>query len=133
MKKVNFGGRQAVARQPPGVMNRSEDRYARTVLEVQLNAGVIVSWEFEVIKFRLGSGAWYTPDFFIITDRGRIEIHEYKGHWEQAARVRIKAAAAGFPWFRFIAITKPRGVRDYEFEDIKSHHSYTSEMLEEPQ
>lgn len=114
---------------PGGVMNGSEDLYARTVLDVRLNAGHIVYWGFEQFKFRLGCGAWYTPDFFVVTDQGRVEIHEYKGHWEIAARVRIKAAASAFPWFQFIAIQKPRGLRNYEFETIKSHHSYTSDLL----
>lgn len=125
------GHRPAQVALPGGVMNRSEDHYASDILEVRLAGGLIVYWGFEQIKFRLGCGAWYTPDFFVVRSDARIEIQEYKGHWEEAARVRIKAAASDFPWFQFLAITKPRGLRIYEYEIIKSHHSYTSGLLYE--
>ncbi len=125
------GHRPVHVQLPGGVMNQSEETYAEEVLNKRLLIGTIIYWGFEQIRFRLGSGAWYTPDFFVVTREARIEIHEFKGHWEEAARVRVKTAAADFPWFEFIAVTKKRGNRDYTYETIKSHHSYTKDTLHE--
>ena len=54
------------------------------------------------MKLRLATGAWYTPDFAAANPATRrIELHEVKGFWREAARVRIKVAAEAFPMFDF--------------------------------
>jgi len=101
------GGRAVgKGRLKPGDMNKTETRYADR-LEAMLHAHEIRWWRFEGLKFRLSDGAWYTPDFNVLTANGDVECHEVKGHWEEAARVRIKVAADQYP-FRFVACTEKR-------------------------
>lgn len=91
-------------RQPRG-MNSWEREYAH-ILECQRLAGVIQWWAFEPMKLRLATGAYYKPDFGLLTN-GVLSFVEIKGMWREAARVRIKVAAEHFP-FIFIALTKRR-------------------------
>lgn len=115
--------RRARARQLPGAMNRTEARYAREQLECSKLQGKIQGWLFEALKLRLGDRCFYTPDFLVIHADGEIELHEVKGHWEDDARVKIKAAASRFPWFTFIAVTLEKRTGHWKFEEISSHHS----------
>lgn len=66
--------------------------------------------EFEPITLKLAHRAKYTPDFCVVemTHGGavRLVFFEVKGHWREAARVRIKVAARLFPWAQFIAVKK---------------------------
>lgn len=90
-------------RQAPGVMNKTEERYANEILRPLLLAGEIVKYDFEAVKFRLAKKTFLTPDFYVVTPT-HIEIHEVKGHWEDDARVKMKVAAKLFPEFKWIAI-----------------------------
>ena len=83
-------------------MNRLESAYAK-VLEERKKTGMILLYEFESVKFRLGDGAWYTPDFMVMDRDGSIEFHETKGFMREAANVRIKVAAAKYP-FKFYLV-----------------------------
>ncbi len=83
--------------------NDTERRYA-TNLNLRVQAGEVHTWKYEEHKLKLGDGAWYTPDFLVILADGTVEIHEVKGMWREAAKVRIKVAATHHPYFRFIAI-----------------------------
>ena len=89
-------------------MNKLEAKYAAH-LEIQRRAGKILFWRFESVKFRLADRTWYTPDFYIMRPDGSIEIHETKGHWEDDARVKIKATAEQFPEFWFVAVQLKKG------------------------
>lgn len=113
--------RPARARHIPGVMNRTEACYARERLAILELDGKIQGWLFEPMKLRLGDKCFYTPDFMVVNAEGEIEFHEVKGHWEDDARVKIKAAASRFPWFLFIAIKVCKA--GFEFETIRAHHS----------
>jgi len=105
----------------PSPMNKGETRYAQS-LEHDRQARMHVRWwGFQVLKLRLGGGAWYTPDFTVISRAGAIECHEYKGHWEEAARVRIKVAASLYPWIRFVVVKGSRN--GHTTEVVKSHHA----------
>lgn len=84
-------------------MNGLETWYAED-LEARRRAGEIQHWAFEPVRFKLGEGAWYKPDFMVMLADGEIQFIETKGHWEEAARVRIKVAAELHP-FKFIALT----------------------------
>lgn len=100
-----------------GIKNGLESDYANR-LELRQKADEIVGFRFEGMRFRLGKGTYYTPDFVVITSEGAVECHETKGHWREAARVRIKVAAREFPWFRFVAVTRPPR-EDWQFEEIE--------------
>jgi hypothetical protein len=85
-----------------GRMNQTEAEYA-----AKLRADPAFVWtEFEGMKFRLANGSWFTPDFPVVfSDERGLEIHEVKGFWREAARVRIKVAARLYP-LTFRAVRK---------------------------
>lgn len=116
--KIIVEGKHLVRRRPrprhtPGKMNKTEEKYAG-YLEARKRAGEIVRWVFEPFKFRLADNTFYSPDFMVVTSE-QIEIHEYKGHWEDDARVKIKVAAELFPEFQFIAARTDKA-GSYQFE-----------------
>lgn len=83
-------------------MNKTERLYADS-LELRQRAGEVLWWAFDAVKLRLAEKTFYTPDFIVMLDTLDIEFHEVKGgFWEDDARVKIKVAAAMYP-FRFIA------------------------------
>jgi hypothetical protein len=93
-------------------------------LEARKAAGEVSWWAFETMRFRLADGAWYKPDFAVVVTfqfqadgqlwvDSKLELHEVKGHWREAARVRIKVAADRHP-FRFVAVTRKGGQWQYE-------------------
>jgi hypothetical protein len=89
-------------------MNGTEAAYAAHLGMRQL-AGEIVGWKYEAVKLRLADGAFYKPDFLVILPGGAIELHETKGHWREAARVRFKVARELFAPIVFRAIRKGEG------------------------
>ncbi len=93
-------------------MNKLESRYAGMLERLRL-LGEIEDWRFGELRFMLGEGAWYKPDFLVVKQHS-FEIHETKGFWREAARVRIKAAAHMFPWFKFKAVQFKDHVWVYE-------------------
>lgn len=88
-------------------MNKTEAAYAET-LEVRKLRGEITWYGYEAVTLKLADDCRYTPDFTVVTASGGIEFHEAKGFWRDDARVKIKVAAAQFPWARFCAVRKPR-------------------------
>jgi hypothetical protein len=95
---------QALGRLPTGTMNKTEAAYAQ-LLEIRKFAGEILWYEFEAIRLRLAKNTFYTPDFFLLTAGGQLQVHEVKGFWKDDARVKIKMAASLFP-FQFMAVTQ---------------------------
>ncbi len=96
----------------PRKMNKTEAAYARHLDALKL-AGDVRWWDFECIKLRLADDTQYIPDFLVVTREWITEVHEIKGHWRDDARVKIKVAAAHFP-FRFFGITKDKTGWDRE-------------------
>jgi hypothetical protein len=90
-----------------GKCNGLEASYAEHLTVLQAR-GEVLWWRFEGISFRLADGAIYTPDFVVQLPDGLIELHETKGHWREAARVRIKVAAELYP-FAFVAVKSVGG------------------------
>jgi len=96
-------------------MNQTERRY-ETYLGMQKQVGLVASYTFEPVKFRLGPN-WktaYMPDFLVVLPDGIVELHEVKGAskskgatagawWEEDARLKIKMAAGLLP-FRFVGV-----------------------------
>ena len=102
----------ALGRLKPGEMNKSETNYAKH-LEALKMAGEILWWKFEGVKLRLADNTFYTPDFAVLRSNGQFELHEYKGHWMDDARVKIKIAAELYP-FVFIGVQKDGNTYRYE-------------------
>lgn len=99
-------------------MNRLEARYA-AYLESLKQQGEILDYGFERIKLKLADNTFYCPDFDVTDKDNYFSIHEVKGYWEDDARVKIKVAAALFP-FAFVAI-KERPKKNgggWEFEEF---------------
>lgn len=92
----------ALGRLKTGEMNKTEQAYSDH-LNLLKHAGEILWHKFEPIKLRLADNTFYSPDFMVMNKDGLLEMHEVKGFWADDARVKIKVAAATFP-FRFIAI-----------------------------
>jgi len=89
-------------------MNKTEARYAQQ-LEALRAGGTVLWFAYEAFKLRLAKSTFYTPDFAVMLASGTLECHEVKGgHWEDDARVKIKVAAAMFP-FRFHAFQWRKG------------------------
>lgn len=94
---------QALGRLPAGTLNRTEAAYSRH-LEGLVRSGAVLDYRFEAVKLRLADNTFYSPDFVVQLADRTLECHEVKGFWTDDARVKIKVAAALFPWFRFIAV-----------------------------
>lgn len=92
----------ALGRLKTGERNKTESAY-EDVLRMRQHAGEILWYRFEGLKFRLADNTFYSPDFVVMLNSGEIEAHEVKGFWTDDARVKIKVAAAQYP-FRFVAI-----------------------------
>lgn len=101
--KPGFGGGRAL-RKKPGEMNRLEAERAAE-LEALRAAGDIVAFFFEAVTLKLAPDTRYTPDFLVVYPDGRQVIEEVKGRWEEDARVKVKVAAALFPW-EFVGLRK---------------------------
>lgn len=122
-----FGKRPRAKGRPPtklkSEMNGLESRYA-LLLEAQKRNGLILDYKYQPEKFKLAKGAYFTPDFMVLDKDGLVEVHEVKGHWEEAARVRIKVAAELHTWFLFRAVTPVKGqpgrwkVEDFGPEEV---------------
>jgi hypothetical protein len=81
--------------------NKAERSFARDYLDPLVHAGEIRSYSYEAIKFRLGDGAYFTPDFLIVWADEVLEIAEVKGFLREAARVRFLVARDLYPQFRW--------------------------------
>ena len=103
-----------VAEEPsPGPRYRSKwEREFHEILKARFK------WvEHEPLRLKIGRNAYYKPDFLVVGgyDQNLDALHpvnvvfyEVKGHWREAARVRIKVAASKYPWARFIAVVKQK-------------------------
>lgn len=83
-------------------MNKTEQAY-ESLLKLRQQAGEVLWYKFEGLKFRLADNTFYTPDFVVMLASGQMEAHEVKGFWQDDARAKIKIAADMYP-FRFIAV-----------------------------
>ena len=87
-------------------MNKTEGRYA-LFLRARRDRGEIEEFGFEVLTLKIGDDTRYTPDFLVQLPSGELECHEVKGFWRDDAFVKIKVAAALFP-FRFISVKEDK-------------------------
>lgn len=93
--------RARVPPRPQRYKNNAERDYA-VGLEAQRRAGVLREWHYEAIRLRVGGGAFYTPDFLVVTASGEVQVHEVKGHMREAARVRMLAVLDRYPFRVFV-------------------------------
>jgi len=94
-------GLQALGRLKAGTMNKTEQTYA--TLDARRHAGEVAWFKFEGVKLRLADNTFYTPDFAVMLANGTVEMHEVKGCMFDDANVKIKVAAATYPFvFRVV-------------------------------
>ncbi len=67
------------------------------MLRQRLQTGEITQFWFECMKFRLGDGSYYIPDFIVAYPDGRLHAFEVKGYWRDDARVKTRVFAALYP------------------------------------
>ena len=100
-----------LGRLAPGKMNKTEARYERELLAPAKGRGELLWYAFEAVKLRLADRTFLTVDFAVLTKDGVLELHDVKGALaivEEDAKVKMKVAAAMFP-FRFkMAFPRPR-------------------------
>ena len=94
----------ALGRLKTGEMNKTEAAYD-LVLKARYQAGEVMWYKFEGMKFRLADNTFYTPDFAVMLADGQLQMHEVKGFWQEDGRVKIKVAADMYP-YAFIALKK---------------------------
>lgn len=97
-----------------GVMNKTESLYAAE-LDLARLAGEVADYWFNPMRLRLttamdGKGVYFTVDFMVLLHDGTTFIDEVKGSGidNDAAIVRVKAAAEKFPLWRFRLIKRQR-------------------------
>lgn len=91
-------------RHKPGVMNKLEQSRADE-LELLRRSGEVIAFWFEQVTLKLADDTRYTPDFMVLYADGALVFEETKGFWEDDALVKIKVAAAMFP-FPFVGLRR---------------------------
>ena len=100
-------GLYALGRLKTGEMNKGEAEYDQHLWQ-RFFAKEILWHKFEAIKLRLADNTFYTCDFAVLTADLAFELHEVKGYWQDDARVKIKVAAAMYPFKFFLVKAKPK-------------------------
>jgi Protein of unknown function (DUF1064) len=93
---------ETVAQKAKRFRSKWEERYHAHLAALQ-RAGRVDWFAYEAIRLRLAittsngrqRTAWFTPDFAVCTDL--LELHEVKGFWREAARLRVKVVAEKYP------------------------------------
>lgn len=99
-----------------GKMNKTETRYA-LILDYRISRCDVARYEFEAVNLRLGANLHYRPDFMVVLPGGGIEFHEVKGGYiREDAAVKLKAAAARYPYFKFVLCKYEKG--EWTYKDI---------------
>lgn len=105
--RPRFRARGRTTRHVPGTMNKTEQAY-RDFLMARVAAGTVYEFAFEAVTLKLAPDTRFTPDFLVVGPDGAIELHEVKAGMrsgkaiiEDDAKVKIKVAAAKFPYLTF--------------------------------
>lgn len=92
----------ALGRMKSGERNKLEAAYEQH-LESRKQAGEVLWYKFEGMKFRLADNCFFTPDFAVLLANGEMEMHETKSYWMDGAKEKIRISAELYP-FRFVAV-----------------------------
>lgn len=84
-----------------GFRSKTEMLYAEH-LSGLCRVGKVKLFRYEPVRFRLGKGVTYTPDFQVILPDGSVEYHEVKGAFiREDARVKFRVIATVYPELTF--------------------------------
>lgn len=100
-------GHLALGRLPAGAMNKTEAAYDAYLWQLR-HAGEVLWHKFEGVKLRLADNTFLTVDFAVLPKDGILRMMEVKGFMRDDAAVKLKVAAAIYP-FRFFIVRKKGG------------------------
>lgn len=103
----------------PTQLTKTESRYWDHLLGEQA-AGRILEFRAHQVTLILGPDVRYTADFFVVLPSREMQVHEVKGPYIRSGddgMVKLRTAAAQFPWFRFIRAQEGRDLR-WTFKEI---------------
>jgi hypothetical protein len=89
-------------------MNKTEREFSE-ILNQALESGEIIRWQFEEVTLKIAPSTRYIPDFLAVLPSGAWQVFEIKGHLEDDAAVKFKAAAEKYPEISFHMLKKQRG------------------------
>jgi hypothetical protein len=89
-------------------MNKTEKEFSE-LLEEAARKGEILRWQFEEVTLKIAPSTRYIPDFIAVLPNGDWQVFEIKGHLEDDAAVKFKAAAEKYPEMSFHMLKKQRG------------------------
>lgn len=72
----------------------------------------------QAVTFRLANGCRYTPDFVVSVPDQKPVVYEVKGFMREDAAVKIKVAAAAYPWMTFVLVWRKGRASQWEFQKI---------------
>lgn len=110
----------ALGRMADGQMNKTEARYAEH-LDALKRSGEVLWWAFEGIKFKLADRTHLCVDFAVMKSDGMMQFHDVKGSKgviQDKAAVKMKVAAAQFPFPFFYAFPPSRVGGDWILESV---------------
>ena len=88
--------------------SRWESEYTN-YLTIRKLSGEISDFIYSPFKIILGDRLTYLPDFLVILPNGTHQIHEVKGFQREDSVVKFKAAAAKYPFWEFMMVSKVGG------------------------
>lgn len=89
-------------------MNKTEREFSK-ILDKAARKGEIVRWQFEEVSLKIAPSTRYIPDFIAVLPTGAWQVFEIKGHLEDDAAVKFKAAAEKYPEMSFHMLKRQRG------------------------
>lgn len=90
-------------------MNKTEQAYA-AYLEQQRMLRIVYGWAYEPVKFKLANRTFYTPDFGVWYQDGKVEMIEIKGPvLRDDAAVKFKVARAMYPMMSWRMLKRVKG------------------------
>lgn len=95
---------RAKGRLPPSAMNKTESAYDAHLWLLR-HSGAILWHKFDAVSLRLADKTWFHTDFSVLEADGTFCIRETKGWMRDDAAVKLKTAAAMYP-FRFVLVRK---------------------------
>ena len=72
----------------------------------------------QAITLKIANGCRYTPDFVEVRHGLGMRAYEVKGFMRDDAAVKIKVAAARFPWIEFFLATRPKRAGEWRIERV---------------
>lgn len=89
-------------------MNKTEREFSE-LLDEAGERGEILRWQFEEVTLKIAPSTRYIPDFIAVLPNGNWQVFEIKGHLEDDAAVKFKAAAEKYPEISFHMLKKQKG------------------------